>query len=567
MGLLGACAIVACADTDASTSSAHVASEAHARAPASDAPLATPGDENEWVLEAQAYLADHGYLPAEERSADGRFARAIVADRPTPSVLDEATEQALFELQARNGLTPSGFLDAETYALMQEARCANSDVTALDRATNLRNKYALDEQMNFSTFRYMTLRVLQYPASATGLSQSEANAAIDAAASEISRKTGAEISRVTSGNADIDMYFYTGAPPSGSTCPTFKNKHLAMTVVTTETDTGDFYDVDLCVNMTHNFDPSDDSGVFDLQSVLLHEFGHAIGLEHSSVPGSVMRPNIPRDIWARYLSVDDLIATRAVHGHFVKDYGSIGVRDIAWSDGYVLWAISNTVRSGGYEIWKRSGSGRDQFGGALGPWVKVDGGAVRITVQDDTPWVVNSSNKIYRRNRAGTGWEQIAGCARDIGAGGGKVWVVGCEATAGGYRVYRFNSSNNTWSWVSGKGALRVAVDGNGDPWIVDDRNLMWEYRNSAWDSKFGTAKDLGSGVFGDIWRVGTDNTIYNHNDQAEVRDAAGEIVVPYRARWVRYPETGIAVAAPSSGEVSVIRYSVVYDIRDRYVN
>jgi len=34
------------------------------------------------------------------------------------------------------------------------------------------------------------------------------------------------------------------------------------------------------------------------------------------------------------------------------------------------------------------------------------------------------------------------------------------------------------------------------------------------------------------------------------------DLPVPYHARWVKYPDAGIAVAAPSSGEVSIIRNS-----------
>jgi hypothetical protein len=54
-------------------------------------------------------------------------------------------------------------------------------------------------------------------------------------------------------------------------------------------------------------------GKFDLQSVMLHEFGHALGLGHSSVQGAVMWPALFAGVLARTLQNDDLDGLRELY--------------------------------------------------------------------------------------------------------------------------------------------------------------------------------------------------------------------------------------------------------------
>jgi hypothetical protein len=61
-------------------------------------------------------------------------------------------------------------------------------------------------------------------------------------------------------------------------------------------------------------DPSDTSGgsTFDLFTVVLHEFGHALGLDHTGVDGSVMEPFYEGA--KRTLSADDIAGIQAIYG-------------------------------------------------------------------------------------------------------------------------------------------------------------------------------------------------------------------------------------------------------------
>ena len=55
-------------------------------------------------------------------------------------------------------------------------------------------------------------------------------------------------------------------------------------------------------------------------------------------------------------------------------------------------------------------------------------------------------------------WVQLPGAGNDIGVGAnGTVWVIGTNAEAGGYGIYRMNASRN-WDKIPGS-AVRIDVD------------------------------------------------------------------------------------------------------------
>lgn len=57
---------------------------------------------------------------------------------------------------------------------------------------------------------------------------------------------------------------------------------LAKTTVTYDTETGEILDSDMEMNHAYNeFTTVDDEVVYDLQSIMTHEFGHFIGLDHT----------------------------------------------------------------------------------------------------------------------------------------------------------------------------------------------------------------------------------------------------------------------------------------------
>jgi len=105
----------------------------------------------------------------------------------------------------------------------------------------------------------------------------------------------------------------------------------------------------------------------------------------------------------------------------------------------------------------------------------------------------------------GSSWEQLSGTAKDIGIGAGSVWIIGTNPVIGGYGIYRWDGRN--WEIVSDDGAVRIDVDPQGNPWIVNDNGSIYRRVGDHWEQLFGTAKDIGIGANGSVWIIGT-NTV-----------------------------------------------------------
>ncbi len=100
-------------------------------------------------------------------------------------------------------------------------------------------------------------------------------------------------------------------------------------------------------------------------------------------------------------------------------------------------------------------------------------------------------------------WVQLSEeTAKDIGIGAdGSVWIVGTNPVSGGYGIYKWDGEN--WEGVDG-GAVRIDVDPQGNPWIVNDNGYIFRRVDNSWVQLFGAAKDIGIGADGSVWIVGT---------------------------------------------------------------
>lgn len=135
--------------------------------------------------------------------------------------------------------------------------------------------------------------------------------------------------------------------------------------------------------------------------------------------------------------------------------------DIAVASDGTAWVIGNNPVPGGYGIFEYTGGG----------WTAWPGGAVRIAAgPNGDAWVVNSSGQIFQL--VSGKWAQEPGSAKDVGAGGGAVWIVGTTPAPGGYGLWRWTGT--TWSSIGG-GAAAIGVDPIGLPWVVNGSAQIFE--------------------------------------------------------------------------------------------
>jgi hypothetical protein len=90
---------------------------------------------------------------------------------------------------------------------------------------------------------------------------------------------------------------------------------LAKTTVTYDNGTGEIFDADIELNHAFNeFTTGDGYVVYDLQSVLTHEIGHLIGLDHASDLAATMTPGYQQGtIDLRTIEADDIAGVCAVY--------------------------------------------------------------------------------------------------------------------------------------------------------------------------------------------------------------------------------------------------------------
>lgn len=266
------------------------------------------------------WLSRYGYLPPPD---------------PRTSKLQtrEGIEKAIRVMQRFGGVPETGVLDSATFKLMSTPRCSLPDIVGgedmLRRKRRRRKRYALTGLKWDKTD--LTWSVHSYPSSSTSPTLNRASvdnilshafkAWSDAAPLRFSRLA---VNRGGAGpEGDIRVSFSSllhndGYPFDG------QGGTLAHAFFPTGGDiAGD----------TH-FDDHEiwsyggDGGTTDLFTVAVHEFGHALGLSHSSSDPSIMRPYYQGpvgDIANFRLDLDDKLAIQQLYG--VKGGGKPGGDD------------------------------------------------------------------------------------------------------------------------------------------------------------------------------------------------------------------------------------------------
>jgi hypothetical protein len=98
-------------------------------------------------------------------------------------------------------------------------------------------------------------------------------------------------------------------------------------------------------------------------------------------------------------------------------------------------------------------------------------------------------------------WRQLPGTGNDVGVGAnGTAWMIGTNPVPGGFGIYRWNGS--AWDAMPG-GAVRIDVDPQGNPWVVNNTGNIYQWAFNGWKQQPGQATDIGIGAKGDVWVIG----------------------------------------------------------------
>jgi len=113
---------------------------------------------------------------------------------------------------------------------------------------------------------------------------------------------------------------------------------------------GDGWRIRFCESWTWNDGPgSIPSGQFDLQGVMCHEYGHALGLGHSTVGGTTMFPSVGSGVTStRSIEADDVAGIKAIYG--TRDAGKPTIVATV-AQGGVLTVHGTNFTSTGNQVW------------------------------------------------------------------------------------------------------------------------------------------------------------------------------------------------------------------------
>jgi hypothetical protein len=166
--------------------------------------------------------------------------------------------------------------------------------------------------------------------------------------------------------------------------------------------------------------------------------------------------------------------------------------DIAVATDGTVWVIGDNKVPGGRGIYFRGPKDRD--------WGSVPGGAVRIAVAGDAPWLVNDGGIAFERT--GTTWANRPVLASgkimkavDIGASAKGVWAVAEPVKQGSYAVYRWTGKQ--WQRDQSAWGTRITVDRDGNPWLTNADGQIFALVNGKWQLFKGTAQDIAVDAFG----------------------------------------------------------------------
>jgi hypothetical protein len=254
------------------------------------AELARVGERKRGIEDVQNYLRQFGYTREGEGLAALRAAE-----------VDDITSEALMAFQAFHGLPITGEFDSATKDVMTKPRCGHPDMRS---------------GIAFSTACAWNQRGITY-AFRNGTDDITAQQEFQAVRNAF--RTWASIVPFTFTEVGITGYHEIEIDWRNATDPDYNM--VGSTIAHADYPFGcDF--VTRTFPKPLHFDDSEHlwaigsvTNALDVESVALHEIGHILGLQHSSVSGAVMAPSISQNFTQRSLHNDDIAGIRRLYSY------------------------------------------------------------------------------------------------------------------------------------------------------------------------------------------------------------------------------------------------------------
>ena len=257
------------------------------------------------------YLRRYGYFDNPELAAEYPGWKPAASRTPSdPELFDEAMEEGVQLFQTAFGLPVTGVVDAEVKRLMAAPRCSMPDFYTPPSAVDMHKPDAFTYWGSAWTTTGVRYHFDNY---SPDLGQSATIAAVQNAMHLWQSVTPLYFFDATLGDPIMSIGFYTGTHDSSCV---FDGNALAHA-----TPSGK----DLHVNEAYAWSDWNPPPfwAYHLESVMLHEIGHVLGLGHSSVASASMYASISAGT-VRSLNYDDLAGIWSLYGsHTQPASGSV----------------------------------------------------------------------------------------------------------------------------------------------------------------------------------------------------------------------------------------------------